>query len=77
MDIIRITKTSLWRADHVSAMGHIASIICGHELPTDHAVYWIGFVVILLAVVAVSFGGTRKIAKVTGQNTLVFLCCIY
>ena len=49
----------------VSAMGRIASIICGQELPTDHAVYWIGFVVILIAVVAVSFGGTRKIAKVT------------
>ena len=49
----------------VSAMGRIASIISGEELPTNHAVYWIGFAVILFAVVAVSFGGTRKIAKVT------------
>ncbi|MCR5405046.1 MAG: alanine:cation symporter family protein [Butyrivibrio sp.] len=49
----------------VSAMGQIAGIISGSELPTTHPVYWIGFVVIILATIAVSFGGTRKISKVT------------
>lgn len=49
----------------VSAMGQIASIISGTELPTTHAIYWIGFVIVIIATCAVSFGGTRKISKVT------------
>ncbi len=49
----------------VSSMGQIASIISGTELPTTHPVYWIGFVVVIVATTAVSFGGTRKISKVT------------
>lgn len=49
----------------VSAMGQIASIISGTELPTTHAIYWIGFVIVIVATCAVSFGGTRKISKVT------------
>lgn len=49
----------------VSAMGQIAGIITGTELPTTHAVYWFGFVLVIAAVAAVSFGGTKKIAKVT------------
>ncbi len=49
----------------VSAMGQIASIISGTELPTTHAIYWIGFVVVIIATVSVSFGGTKKISKVT------------
>lgn len=49
----------------VSAMGQIASIVSGTELPTTHAIYWIGFVVVIVATVAVSFGGTKKISKVT------------
>lgn len=49
----------------VSAMGQIASILGGKELPTTHPVYWIGFVMIIIAVIAVSFGGTKKISKVT------------
>ena len=49
----------------VSAMGQIASIVSGTELPTTHAVYWIGFAIVIIAVVAVSFGGTKKISKVT------------
>jgi AGCS family alanine or glycine:cation symporter len=49
----------------VSAMGQIASIINGSELPTTHAVYWIGFVIVIIATVAVSFGGTKKISRVT------------
>ena len=49
----------------VSAMGQIASIVHGSELPTTHAVYWIGFVIVIIATVAVSFGGTKKISRVT------------
>ncbi len=49
----------------VSAMGQIAGILSGQILPTDHAVYWIGFVVVIVVTAAVSFGGTKKIVKVT------------
>ncbi|MBQ7260043.1 MAG: amino acid carrier protein [Lachnospiraceae bacterium] len=49
----------------VSAMGEIAEIIIGKEIPTTHMVYWIGGLIVIIAVIAVSFGGTRKIAKVT------------
>ncbi len=49
----------------VSAMGQIASIVSGTELPTTHAVYWIGFVIVIIATIAVSFGGTKKISHVT------------
>ena len=43
--------------------------------PTNHAVYWIGFVIILLAVVAVSFGGPRKIAKETDVLVPIMVRC--
>jgi AGCS family alanine or glycine:cation symporter len=49
----------------VSAMGQICSIVSGTELPTTHLVYWIGFAVVIIATVAVSFGGTKKISRVT------------
>ncbi len=49
----------------VSAMGQIASILTGTELPTTHAVYWIGFIAVIIATCAVSFGGTKKISRVT------------
>ena len=49
----------------VSAMGQIASIFVGTELPTTHAVYWIGFAVTVIAAIAISFGGTKKISRVT------------
>ncbi|MCR4656689.1 MAG: alanine:cation symporter family protein [Lachnospiraceae bacterium] len=49
----------------VSAMGEIAEIIIGEEIPTNHVIYWIGGVIVIIAAIAVSFGGTRKIARVT------------
>ena len=49
----------------VTAMGQIAGLVSGTELPTTHPVYWIGFVVVIAATIAVSFGGTKKISKVT------------
>ena len=49
----------------VSSVGQIASMLCGEDIPTTHAVYWIAFAIIILVVVAVSFGGTRKISKIT------------
>ena len=49
----------------VSAMGQIASIVSGTTLPTTHAVYWIGFVIVIIATISVSFGGTKKISHVT------------
>ena len=49
----------------VSAVGQICSIISSSELPTTHPVYWIGFAAVIIATIAVSFGGTKKISKVT------------
>ena len=60
----------------VSAMGQIASIVSGTELPTTHAVYWIGFVIVIIATVAVSFGGTKKISHVT-DILVPFMAIVY
>ena len=49
----------------VSAVGQIASIIAGTDLPTTHAVYWVTFVLLIVLVMAVSFGGIKKVTKIT------------
>lgn len=64
----------------VSAMGQIASIISGTELPTTHAVYWLGFLLVIIATCLVSFGGTKKISKVTDVlvpvMAIVYVCTV-
>lgn len=49
----------------VSSIGQIASIIVGYEIPTNSALYWITFVVLIVMLVVISFGGIKKVTKVT------------
>lgn len=49
----------------VSSIGQIAGIISGRELPTTHIIYWVSFAAIILVTIIVSWGGTRRISKVT------------
>lgn len=49
----------------ISSMGQIAGILSGRELPTTHAVYWAGFAAVIVVTAVVSWGGTRRISRVT------------
>ena len=49
----------------ISSVGQIAETITGQTIPTNSALYWISFLVLIVIVIAVSFGGIRKITKVT------------
>lgn len=49
----------------VSSVGQIAGVITGHEIDTNSAIYWISFIILLIVVVAVTFGGIRKVTKLT------------
>lgn len=49
----------------ISAVGSIATILTGQDIPTNSTLYWVAFVVFLVAVVVISFGGTKKVSKVT------------
>lgn len=49
----------------VSSVGQIAQLITGETIATNSALYWIAFVVLLAVLVAVSFGGIKKVTKVT------------
>lgn len=49
----------------VSAVGQIAETITGKTIPTNSALYWISFAVLIVVVIAVSFGGIKKVTKVT------------
>ncbi len=51
----------------VSSIGQIASIIVGHEIATNSALYWITFIVLIVALVVISFGGIKKVTKVTDK----------
>jgi AGCS family alanine or glycine:cation symporter len=49
----------------VSAVGQIAETITGKTIPTTSALYWIAFAVLIVIVIAVSFGGIKKVTKLT------------
>ncbi|MDY3919219.1 MAG: amino acid carrier protein [Candidatus Limivivens sp.] len=49
----------------VSAVGQIAETLTGRTIPTNSALYWIAFVILLIVIIAVSFGGIKKVTKVT------------
>ena len=51
----------------VSSVGQIASLIVGHEIATNSALYWITFAVLIVALVVISFGGIKKVTKVTDK----------
>lgn len=49
----------------ISAVGQIGETISGHSIDTNSMLYWVTFVILLIAVVAISFGGIRSVTKVT------------
>ncbi len=49
----------------VSAVGAIAQTITGKTIATNSALYWIAFAVLIVVTALVSFGGIKKITKVT------------
>ncbi len=49
----------------ISAVGQIAETITGQDIPTDSALYWISFAVVLAIAIAVSFGGIKRLSKLT------------
>lgn len=49
----------------VSAVGQIGETITGKTIPTNSALYWIAFAVLIAIIIAVSFGGIRKVTKLT------------
>lgn len=49
----------------VSSIGQIAEALTGHTIPTTSALYWISFAVLIVAMVVISWGGIRKVTKVT------------
>ncbi len=49
----------------ISAVGQIAEIITNTTIPTNSAVYWISFLVLITAFIIISFGGIKKVTKVT------------
>lgn len=51
----------------VSSVGQIAEIITGQAIPTNSALYWITFVVLIVALIVISFGGIKKVTKVTDR----------
>ena len=49
----------------ISAVGAIAGVITGAAPATNSALYWISFAVLILVTALISFGGIRKVTKVT------------
>ena len=49
----------------ISAVGQIAEIITNTTIPTNSAVYWISFLVLIVGFIVISFGGIKKVTKVT------------
>ena len=49
----------------VSAVGAIAETITGADIATNSALYWISFLVLIVVTAVVSFGGIKKITKLT------------
>lgn len=51
----------------VSSVGMIASLLVGYDIPTNSVLYWITFVVLIVLLVVISFGGIKKVTKVTDK----------
>lgn len=49
----------------ISAVGQIAETLTGSEIPTNSALYWISFLFLIILAAAVSFGGIKKLTKLT------------
>ena len=51
----------------ISAVGAIASKISGVNIPTNSSLYWISFAVLIVITAVISFGGIKKVTKVTDR----------
>ena len=49
----------------VSAVGAIAQTITGKTIATNSTLYWVSFAVLIIVTAIVSFGGVKKVTKVT------------
>lgn len=49
----------------VSSVGQIAGVLTGRTIDTNSALYWISFVVLIVVIIVVTFGGIKKVTKVT------------
>ena len=49
----------------ISAVGQIAETITGTSIPTNSALYWISAIILIVAFIVISFGGIKKVTKVT------------
>ena len=49
----------------ISAVGAIASLFTGTDIATNSALYWIAFAALIIFTAVVSFGGIKKVTKVT------------
>ncbi len=49
----------------ISAIGQIGEIISGQTIATDSTLYWVAFSLLIVVVAAVSFGGIKKVTKLT------------
>ena len=51
----------------ISAVGAIAGKISGVNIPTNSSLYWISFAVLIVITAVISFGGIKKVTKVTDR----------
>lgn len=49
----------------ISAVGAIAGVFTGNVIETNSTLYWLSFAVLIAATAVISFGGIRKVTKVT------------
>lgn len=49
----------------ISAVGAIGQVVTGQTIATDSSLYWISFLVLIVFSAVVSFGGVKKVTKVT------------
>lgn len=60
----------------VSAVGAIAETVTGKDIPTNSVLYWIAFAVLIVITAMVSFGGLKKVTKVT-DRVVPFMAVAY
>lgn len=51
----------------VSAVGQIADLVTGTSIPTNSALYYISFIILIIIVCLISFGGIKAVTKVTDK----------
>lgn len=60
----------------VTAVGQLAGIVTGNDFESDSLLYWVAAAVILSFTVYITFGGIRKVTKVTNRM-VPFMAVVY